>query len=136
MSSRHRILRRGKPYGPPLFDPAVLTRLDQPAALQALIDLHDDQKPRGVHFLCANTNIKSQFEFIQQVWVNNPAFGGLLDNRDPLAGDNDAARSVMVIPSQHETMRTSPLPRFINVRGGAYFFMPGLTALRYLAEPG
>ena len=100
MSLRHRILRRGKPYGPPLFDPAVLTKLEQPEALQAIVDLVDDGQPRGVHFLCANANIKSQFEFIQQVWVNNPAFGGLLNNRDPLVGDNDAAASVMVIPGQ------------------------------------
>jgi Dyp-type peroxidase family len=136
MTSRHRIMRRGKPYGPPLFDPAVLRKLDQPEALQALVDLRDDEQPRGVHFLCANANIKSQFEFIQQVWVNNPAFGGLLNNRDPLVGDNDAAEppSVMVIPGRPATLRTSPLPRFIRVCGGAYFFMPSLTALRYLAE--
>lgn len=25
------------------------------------------------------------------------------------------------------------LPRFVTVRGGAYFFMPGLAALRYMA---
>lgn len=136
MSARHRILRRGKPYGPPLFDPAVLTRPDQPEALQAIVDLRDDEQPRGVHFLCVNASIKSQFEFIQQVWVNNPAFSGLLNNRDPLVGDNDpaVAPGVMVIPGHDITLRTAPLPRFIDVCGGGYFFMPSLTALRYLAE--
>lgn len=136
MSLRHRILRRGKPYGPPLFDPAALTDLDQPEALRAILDLQDDGHPRGVHFLCVNASIKSQFEFMQQVWVNNPTFSGLLNNRDPLVGDNDpvAAPSVMLIPGQNATLRTSPLPRFIHVRGGAYFFMPSLTALHYLAE--
>ncbi len=102
MSSRHRILRRGKPYGPPLFDPAVLTKLDQPQALDAILDLADDGQSRGVHFLCVNASIKSQFEFIQQVWVNNPTFSGLLNNRDPITGDNDpaAAPSSMLIPGQ------------------------------------
>jgi hypothetical protein len=26
------------------------------------------------------------------------------------------------------------LPQFVHVRGGAYFFMPGISALRYLAR--
>jgi hypothetical protein len=28
------------------------------------------------------------------------------------------------------------LPRFVSVRGGAYFFLPGIRALRYLASDG
>jgi deferrochelatase/peroxidase EfeB len=138
MSSRHRILRRGNQYGPPLFDPTVLTRPDQPAALQAIVDLQDDGQPRGIHFLCANASIKSQFEFIQQTWANNPTFSGLAKNRDPIAGDNDpvTAPGGMLIPGYHSTLRTAPLPNFVTVRGGAYLFMPGLTTLRYLSEVG
>jgi hypothetical protein len=29
--------------------------------------------------------------------------------------------------------RVSNLPQFVTVRGGAYFFLPGLRALRYFA---
>jgi hypothetical protein len=29
--------------------------------------------------------------------------------------------------------RVSDLPQFVTVRGGAYFFLPGLRALRYIA---
>jgi Dyp-type peroxidase family len=136
MSSRHRILRRGKQYGPPLFDPTVLTRPDQPTALQAIVDLQDDGQSRGTHFLCANASIKSQFEFIQQTWANNPTFSGLANNRDPLVGDNDpvTAPGGMLIPGIHSTIRTAPLPSFVTMRGGAYLFMPGLTTLRYLSE--
>jgi Dyp-type peroxidase family len=136
MSARHRILRRGKPYGPPLFDPSILASLDQPNALQTILDLQDDGQPRGLHFLCANASIKDQFEFIQQAWVNNPGFSGLVDNRDPLLGDNDptATTGGMVIPGVEATIRTASLPRFVTVRGGIYTFMPGLTTLRYLAD--
>jgi hypothetical protein len=28
------------------------------------------------------------------------------------------------------------MPQFITVRGGAYFFMPGIKALRYFGETG
>ena len=136
MSERHRIIRRGKSYGLPLFDPAVLTQADNPEALRAILDMQDDGQPRGLHFLCVNANIKSQFEFIQQAWVNNPGFSGLSDNRDPITGDADpdSAPSVMLIPFHDRVLRTASLPRFVTVRGGAYLFMPGLTALRYLAS--
>jgi hypothetical protein len=29
--------------------------------------------------------------------------------------------------------RVAALPRFVTVRGGGYFFLPGVRALRYLA---
>jgi hypothetical protein len=99
--------------------------------------LQDDGQSRGVHFVCVNADIKSQFEFIQQAWVNNPHFNGLDNNRDPLVGDNDPADrrpSTMLVPGYRSTLRTAPLPRFVTTRGGAYLFMPGLTALRYLAQ--
>lgn len=140
MSSRHRLLRRGKPYGPALFDPGLLLQPEQREAVAALLNLQDDGQVRGVHFLCVNASIKSQFEFVQQVWVNNPAFSGLLNNRDPIAGNNDpletpgAAPSSMVVPGRPAALRTAPLPRFVTMRGGAYLFMPSVTALRYLAE--
>jgi hypothetical protein len=39
----------------------------------------------------------------------------------------------MVIPYHDRLLRTASLPRFVTVRGGAYLFMPSLTALRYLS---
>ncbi len=99
--------------------------------------MQDDGQPRGIQFLCFNASIKDQFEFIQQAWANNPNFGGLVDNRDPLMGDNDSneEHGGMLIPGRHATLRTLPPPRFVTVHGGGYYFMPGMTALRYLAEP-
>jgi Dyp-type peroxidase family len=133
MSARHRIMRRGKPYGAELFDPTLLTRAE---TLQAIVDLVDDGQQRGVHFLCVNASIKDQFEFVQQTWVNNPSFSGLVKNPDPLVGkaDSEADPGVMLVPGQQETLHTETLPRLITVRGGMYGFMPSLTALRYLSE--
>ena len=45
---------------------------------------------RGIHFFCVNASIRSQFEFVQQTWCNNPRFGGLNDNKDPIIGDQRA----------------------------------------------
>ena len=79
---------------------------------------------------------QSQFEFVQQTWCNNPRFGGLHDNKDPIAGNNGSAGdppSYMTIPGGPAPQRTAAVPRFVTVKGGAYFFMPGLAALRFLA---
>ncbi len=92
-------------------------------------------RPRGVHFFCVNASLKSQFEFVQQTWCNNPHFGGLNDNKDPLLGDHASpgqTPSRMTIPRQPSPLRTLPLPRFVTVKAGAYLFLPSLTALRFL----
>jgi len=124
MSDAHRLLRRGRVYGRPLDQPA-------PAAFA------DDSQERGLHFLCVNASIRSQFEFVQQTWCNNPHFGGLYDNKDPLIGDHGGdgqAKSHMTIPTRAGLERTAALPRFVTVRAGAYFFMPSLRALRFLSR--
>jgi Dyp-type peroxidase family len=137
MSEAHRLLRRGRTFGPPLFDPTLLGDPSTDAARCVLLELRDDGQPRGVHFFCVNANIRSQFEFVQQTWCNNPRFGGLHDNKDPVAGDhggNGQPASYMTIPGRSSSERTSALPRVVTVSAGAYLFMPSLAALRFLAR--
>jgi deferrochelatase/peroxidase EfeB len=139
MSEAHRLLRRARVFGPALFDATVLADPASAACRDAILALADDGRARGVHFFCVNASIRSQFEFVQQTWCNNPRFAGLHDNKDPIAGDNDRTdqrSSHMTIPGQPLSLRTSPLPRFVTVRAGAYLFMPGITALRFLAASG
>jgi hypothetical protein len=135
MSEAHRLLRRGRVFGPPLFDPGILQRLSSPAARQTLLEMEDDGRPRGIHFFCVNASLKSQFEFVQQTWCNNPHFSGLNDNKDPLLGDparSGQTPSCMTIPRQPTPLRTLPLPRFVTVKAGVYLFLPSLTALRFM----
>jgi Dyp-type peroxidase family len=120
INRRHRILRRGREYGPPL-------PIDQ--ALAA-----DDSADRGLHFMCLNANIQRQFEFVSHTWLNNPKFDGLYEDADPLF-----APGTFTVPTDSVRERVRDVPRFVSVKGGAYFFLPGLAALRYLAglgEPG
>jgi Dyp-type peroxidase family len=120
---RHRILRRGRSYGQavePLDRPWMLTR--------------DDGEERGLFFVCLNANIRRQFEFIQQTWVNNPKFGGLYDERDPLIGTHEPPDTAFSIPSTPARARLEGLPRFVDVRGGEYFFLPSVRALKFLAS--
>jgi deferrochelatase/peroxidase EfeB len=134
MTARHRILRRGKPYGTPLFDLSVLDRTNDPQSLKTILGLKPDRQSRGIHFLGINASLKSQFEFVQQVWANNPHFNRLTNNPDPLTAscdDQDGAGS-MLTPCVGLDQRTATLPRFVTVRGGAYFFLPGVRALKWL----
>jgi len=134
MTEAHRLLRRGRAFGTPLFESRLL---HTPGAdlFETLANLEDDGQPRGVHFFCVNASLKSQFEFVQQAWCNNPRFGGLNDNVDPLTTTPSPADSPsrMTIPRENGALRTSPLPRFVTARAGAYLFLPSLTALRFLA---
>jgi Dyp-type peroxidase family len=132
VNKRHRLLRRGRTYGPPL---AVSL---QPADILAR---GDDGAERGLHFICLTANIARQFEFVQASWANNPQFERLADDVDPLIGrrgrfthpDPAGATARFTIPGKPVRERVDDLPDFVTVRGGAYFFMPGIRALKYLA---
>jgi Dyp-type peroxidase family len=126
-SSRHRILRRGSLFGTPLFP------LDNIETGNLPLEIEDDGQYRGLHFFCLNSDIGRQFEFVQQTWSNNPRFNGLYDNKDPIIGDNDGT-SQMTIPLCPVRQRLLNLPRFVTMRGGAYFFVPSLRSLQFLAK--
>jgi deferrochelatase/peroxidase EfeB len=122
----HRIIRRGREFG---------DRLKWPAAAQP-----DAPDPRsGLYFICLNANISRQFEFIQNAWLISARFDGMSGEADPLLGNREpmpAGHSTdgFTLPQPNGISRTiAALPTFITVRGGAYFFLPGLRALRYFA---
>ena len=72
--------------------------------------------------------------FVQHTWINNPVFGGLNGEVDPLIGHLDKGDEIMTVQADPLRTRVHNLRRFITVRGGAYFFLPGIKALRYLAS--
>ncbi|MEM9950167.1 MAG: hypothetical protein AAF846_01095 [Chloroflexota bacterium] len=134
---KHRILRRGRNFGETLFDLSRLNSVSNTEQLHILLELGDDGAERGIHFFGVNASIQMQFEFIQDSWTNNPHFNAQYQNKDPLIGDHGTSYqhpSYMHIPYEPVRIRTAPLPRFTDVLGGAYLFMPSITALRFLAR--
>ncbi len=119
----HRILRRGRAYGEPL-DPLDAMRADSAAA-----------KESGLHFVCLNANIARQFEFVQGAWLASSTFGGRSGEQDPLLGNRlPIAGGRRTDAFQHWDGEGRPrlidgLPQFVSVKGGAYFFAPGLKGL-------
>lgn len=122
----HRLLRRGRSYGPKLAAEEAV----KPGAPQA---------ERGLQFICLVANIQRQFEFVQNAWMMNSKFAGLQQERDPLLGRRDELLGGQATDHFHRPdpagpmQKLCPLPQFITVRGGAYFFMPGIRALKYIA---
>jgi Dyp-type peroxidase family len=114
--ARHRIVRRGRPFGPATpADPAV-----------------DDGAQRGLYFVCLQASIARGFEFIQQTWLGNHGFHGLYQEVDPIMGNADN-KTCITIPATPFRYRLTDLPDVVHVLGGGYFLLPGLTALRRLA---
>ncbi len=115
--NRHRIIRRGRSYGP-LYSEA------------------NANTPRGVVFIAINADIKRQFEFIQQAWINDERFNGLYDNKDPIVADRREKYPTCSMILQRSPIRkqVEDIPRLVTVRGGGYFFVPSITALKYLAD--
>jgi hypothetical protein len=75
-----------------------------------------------------------QFEFVQHTWLNNPTFHGLYDDTDPLIGNRHPRGATFTVPARPVRRRYRDLPQFVRTRGGAYFFLPGISALRYLDQ--
>jgi Dyp-type peroxidase family len=117
---KHRIIRRGLPYGPP-YDP------EKP----------DDGIERGLLGLFIGVSLKDQFEFLMSDWANKGSFApGLRDTRDPVIGDNSGSGAAFLIPveGQKRPIELSGLSRFVTCRGAAYCFLPSATAIRYIAS--
>jgi Dyp-type peroxidase family len=112
----HRMIRRGTAYGPLLPDGV----------------LEDDGADRGLMFAFVGAHLGRQFEFVQSQWINDGIFFGG-DAKDPLVGSNDEPGR-LTIPRRPIPRRLKGLPRFVVTRGGEYGFMPGLRALRWLAN--
>lgn len=121
----HRLLRRGRAYS---------SAYTGPAAAGA-----DADADTGLYFICLGANIARQFEFVQGAWLAGTHFDGLSNESDPLLGSRQpapdgAATDTYAMPQANgPDQRLEGLPPFVTVLGGAYFFLPGIRALRYLA---
>jgi deferrochelatase/peroxidase EfeB len=115
----HRIIRRSTTYGVP-YDPNALSE-------------RDDEVPRGLHFLFISAKAMATMEFLQREWINDGNFTGLGEERDPIVGlqEDDAT---FTIPKAPVRRRIHGIQTFNVLRGGEYFFMPSLSALKWLAD--
>jgi deferrochelatase/peroxidase EfeB len=110
-----KMIRRGGTYGPLLPEGAP-----------------DDGVERGIAAFIGCASLVRQFEFAMNVWANDQNFKNLGNERDPFVGTQDGTFDI-TIPKRPVRKKIKGLPAFTTLRGGAYFFLPGIKALRYLA---
>lgn len=113
--NRRLIIRRGGTYGPYLPD-----------------DVPDDGANRGIAVFGGCADLARQFEFLISVWANDPEFQEL-NEKDPFAGSIDGPFE-LTIPKRPIKKKLKGIKAFTTVTGGAYFFMPGIKGLKYLAS--
>jgi deferrochelatase/peroxidase EfeB len=114
--NRRKMIRRGGTYGPPLPE-----------------GVPEDGQERGIAAFVGCASLVRQFEFAMNVWANDPNFHELGNERDPFLGTQDGTFD-MTIPKRPIRKKIKGLSAFTTIRGGAYFFLPGIKALRYLAS--
>jgi deferrochelatase/peroxidase EfeB len=136
-----RIARRGISFGPVTLDPGPKDKV-------------------GLLFLCAQSSIADQFEFIQAAWADNEDFLRPGSGLDPVIGQLPAGKprdaavaqpwpKVYASHNQLDFSQTPPVAtdpyfpqrvgQWVTMRGGEYFFVPSLSALKRfgtLTEPG
>ena len=120
LSMRHRIIRRGMPFGEGPEDPA-----------------RPDGVDRGLMFVCHQASIRRQFEVVQGAWLNDGDAFWLGDEGDLLTSDgrprgDGALDSGMTIQDRPPKYLDRP-PPLVILRGGGYFFTPGINGLRTIA---
>ncbi|MEA2297341.1 MAG: hypothetical protein QOF77_277 [Solirubrobacteraceae bacterium] len=115
LSFRHRMIRRGMPYGPPLA-PGVMT---------------DDGARRGLVFVCFQASIARQFEAVQMQWLNDGNIFGLGHDKDFILGDGRATAKMTI--QGDPPFFLAPQHDFVRTRGGEYLYVPGIGGLAALA---
>jgi Dyp-type peroxidase family len=128
MVRKHQMIRRGRAFGPPI-SPTMNPH--------EILATRRDDLPRGLHFICLVGHISRQFEFVQRAWIHSPNFGALFKDGDPISaarrtGDN--RNDEFTCPAVPVRRKYKELPQFTRLVGGAYFFLPGLAALRFIAR--
>jgi Dyp-type peroxidase family len=107
-TNRHRIIRRGMPYA-----------------------ANGGSGKPGLVFVCYQASIERQFEFVQAQWMGDGNAFGLGSDPDFIAGPAAGKMTIQGTPPRFVPMRS-----FVTTRGGDYFFVPGIAALRHIARPG
>ena len=112
---KNRIIRRGIPYGNEV-----------------------DKSPhgeRGLLFVCYQSDLANGFDFLQKNWANNASFfGGPNTGLDAVIGQSNTQHTVEMAGFNPQDLNRLQvfhgINRFVIPKGGEYFFVPSITALR------
>jgi len=118
LNNRRRILRRGLPYG------------EAPAE-------GNDTDEHGIILMAKCASLFRQFEFVQQQWMQYGLDFNAGNDTCPIVGNHFEENKFVIAAdpgSGKPPFFLANMPQFVETRGGEYFFMPSMTALRMIAQ--
>ncbi|KAK4182345.1 Dyp-type peroxidase [Podospora australis] len=107
-----KIIRGGIPYGPD-YTPG------EPAGTE-----------RGLLFACYQGNIEDGFRHMQMIWCNNDSFPKGGSGFDPIVGQAKRPEDLKTLITADGTEQVPINPPLVTFRGGEYFFVPSIPALK------
>jgi deferrochelatase/peroxidase EfeB len=117
-AARHRIIRRGIPYGSPW-------------------EAGHDDEPRGLLFVTYQADVERQFEHVWRRWLNGPDFPRPGAGRDALVGQisppGGQRPALFARHGQSGRYSAVRLSGFVTPHYGGYFLAPSISALSFLA---
>ncbi len=132
MVRKHQMIRRGRAFGHP-----ISKRMDPKEILAARA--HEKDEHRGLHFICLVGDINRQFEFVQRAWIHSANFDSLYKDGDPISAarrprGHENQNNEFTCPAEPVRRKYKEMPQFTTLVGGAYFFLPGIAALRFISR--
>ena len=112
--NRRRILRRGLPYG----------------------GTNAADGDHGIIFLAICSSLFRQFEFVQQQWMQYGLDFNAGSDTCPIVGNHDPEAKLVIAadPASGRPFICDRMPQLVEPRGGDYFFIPSMTALRMIGR--
>ena len=116
---KHRILRRGVPFGP-----KSSSTFDTPV---------EDDVDRGLMFVCYQSSIMNQFEFVQKRWANEVNFPRGNGGMDAIIGQAHSGELRMLrLGNEPQMIMTGE--KWVLMTGGDYFFSPSMDTWKMFLE--
>ena len=119
----HRLMRRGIAFGPEVTEDEAMSGTSA-----------GGDQTRGLLFMCYQTSLDKQFEFVQQRWADTTDFTQPGSGIDPIIGQSAnvlrpflGAAPFSGVAANKPTMQ---LKGFVHMQGGAYFFVPSIKELK------
>jgi Dyp-type peroxidase family len=94
----------------------------------------DSNEQKGLLFMCFQSNLRRQFNFIQKAWANKPGFPPFRGTPgiDPLIGQGHSGGQSWPVEYGSEEEINFDFAGFIKMKGGEYFFAPSIGFLKNL----
>lgn len=100
---------------------------------------YTESKSVGLLFMCYQSDIADQFEFIQRRWANEKTFSRADAGLDPIIGQDEGANDEDEFPNWPKGYNSPSRQRIrfdqhVKLRGGEYFFAPCISGLLALTK--